>query len=91
MRTLIEGRHFLRDLKRIKNSGIPIVGELKSVVALLRDDIPLPEKHHDHALKGNWVPSRECHIRPDVLLVYEKRPGELELLRLGSHSELFGR
>ncbi|MCQ2806414.1 type II toxin-antitoxin system YafQ family toxin, partial [Helicobacter pylori] len=41
------------------------------------------------ALKGKWKPFRECHIKPDVLLVYLVKDDELILLRLGSHSELF--
>ncbi len=72
-------------------SGVNLAQDLDDVIALLEVDIPLPEQRHDHALKGAWVPARECHIRPDILLVYRKAPGELHLLRLASHSELFGR
>jgi mRNA interferase YafQ len=50
----------------------------------------LPEKNHDHALTGAWVGYRECHIRPDLLLIYRKPDAiTLRLARLGSHSELF--
>lgn len=91
MRTLVENKHFLRDMQRIKSGGRDVSGELRSVVALLLADTPLPDKFHDHALKGVWIPARECHIRPDILLVYKKSPGELRLLRLASHSDLFGR
>ena len=91
MRAVTLNRRFRRDMKRIKSGGVDIIKELKDAVVLLQADIPLEERFHDHALKGGWAPARECHIRPDILLVYEKRPGELELLRLASHSELFGK
>ena len=48
------------------------------------------KKYHDHALSGNWNEYRECHIKPDVLLIYKKQNlNSLRLARLGSHSELF--
>lgn len=89
MKTLREMNSFKRDLKRVKKSGICGIDEIQQVVVLLLDDSPLPERFKDHPLKGQWVPARECHIRPDLLLVYEKTPEVLCLLRLGSHSELF--
>jgi mRNA interferase YafQ len=52
----------------------------------------LPEKYRDHALVSNWVGHRDCHIKPDLVLIYKKtEEGELlilKLVRLGSHSEL---
>ena len=51
--------------------------------------MPLPERNRDHALSGNWSGYRECHVRPDLLLIYEMAEGVLRLIRLGSHSELF--
>ncbi|HEX3733381.1 MAG TPA: type II toxin-antitoxin system YafQ family toxin [Mycobacteriales bacterium] len=56
----------------------------------LRQNEPLAEKHRDHDLIGNWANYRECHIKPDLLLIYNK-PDEdtLLLVRLGSHNELF--
>jgi mRNA interferase YafQ len=60
-------------------------------VLLLADDKPLPEKNRDHALGGEWRDYRECHLKPDLLLIYRKpEPKVLQLVRLGSHSELFG-
>jgi mRNA interferase YafQ len=51
----------------------------------------LPGKYRDHSLSGDWSGYRECHVKPDLLLIYSK-PDEdtLLLVRLGSHSELFG-
>lgn len=64
---------------------------LSAVLALLLEDRPLPESNRDHALSGDWVGYRECHIKPDLLLIYRKPDTDtLRLARLGSHSELFG-
>jgi mRNA interferase YafQ len=54
--------------------------------------MPLEEKHRDHGLGGNWKGNRECHLKPDLLLIY-KLPDEktLRLVRMGSHSELFAK
>jgi mRNA interferase YafQ len=52
----------------------------------------LPPDYHDHHLEGEWKDCRECHIRPDFLLIYRKTGSDvLELSRLGSHSELYGK
>jgi len=65
-------------------------GELRSVLTLLLNDQPLPERHRDHPLRGEWADHRDCHIRPDLILIYRKPDADrLELVRLGSHSELF--
>ena len=64
---------------------------MPDVVALLAADQPLPANHADHPLKGPWQGYRECHLRPDLLLIYRKVGAEsLRLIRLGSHSRLFG-
>jgi addiction module toxin, RelE/StbE family len=82
---------FRRDLKKIKRSKELNPDELDAAVALLAGDSPLPEHYCDHPLVGEWrrIKARDCHIAPDILLIYAKPPGELRLLRLGSHSELF--
>jgi mRNA interferase YafQ len=50
---------------------------------------PLPTSYRDHALAGNWQDHRDCHIKPDLVLIYRKpAPQTLQLVRLGSHSEL---
>ena len=56
---------------------------------MLARDLPLPASLRDHALTGNWKDHRDCHIRPDLVLIYSK-PAEDQLIlaRLGSHSEL---
>ena len=64
---------------------------VSTVVALLVSDKVLPENNRDHALMGDWAGYRECHIKPDLLLIYRKHGTDtLRLARLGSHSDLFG-
>ena len=81
---------FKRDLKKCKKSGLDL-DELQSVIDTLANDISLPDKYHDHALKGTYSDCRECHINPDWLLIYKIDNGELilTLVETGSHSYLF--
>ena len=59
------------------------------VVNLLAADTSLPHRSFDHPLSGEWSDHRDCHIRPDLVLIYRKPDNDsLELVRLGSHSEL---
>lgn len=60
-----------------------------AVVTALVNDQPLAEKYRDHALMGDWKDFRDCHIKPDLVLIYRKPDDAvLQLVRLGSHSEL---
>lgn len=94
MRTIERSSAFKRDYKRIKltsrhNKDVDVL--VSTIVALLLVDEVLPESNRDHALSGNWNGYRECHIKPDLLLIYRKPDANtLRLARLGSHSELFG-
>ena len=64
---------------------------LISIINKLANDEILEPKYNDHALKGAWIHHRECHIRPDLLLIYKKQDDLLILtcVNVGSHSELF--
>ena len=66
---------------------------LDNVIRKLANDEPLSAQNKDHALTGNWLGYRECHIQPDWLLVYrlEKDLLILTLVRTGTHSDLFGK
>lgn len=66
---------------------------LEEVIAMRAMGETLPDKHKDHALTGNWVGHRECHILPDWLLIYriEDEVLVLTLARTGTHSDLFGK
>jgi len=83
---------FKKDVKRLKKQGIDI-SELISVVVLLADGKTLDEKYQDHSLSGEFKGCRECHIHPDLLLIYEYDDENLYLYltRTGSHSDLFGK
>ncbi|MBX2662537.1 type II toxin-antitoxin system YafQ family toxin, partial [Campylobacter jejuni] len=61
------------------------------IINRIANNETLEAKHRDHALKGNYIGFRECHIQQDLLLVYQKQDDKLilYLLRIGSHSELF--
>ena len=80
---------FKRDLKLCKKRNYEI-NLLNTVVNTLRIPEPLPLKNKDHALKGNYVQRRECHIAPDWLLIYRVDGNELYLDRTGTHADLFG-
>ena len=80
-----------KDLKRITPHP-ELIDEIDTVVSLLSaNDIPLPKKYHDHGLKGQYAAYRECHVRPNWLLVYKKDKTDLilVLVRTGTHSQLF--
>lgn len=92
MRTIDRTTQFNRDYKRENRSGQHSgLGELlQAILKPLILDKPLAEKHRDHELVGDWVRHRECHIKPDLLLIYSKPDDHtLLLIRLGSHNELF--
>lgn len=65
------------------------MAKLQALIESLQRQEPLPEKHKDHSLKGNWKDYREVHIEPDWLLIYRIEGNELYLARIGSHSSLF--
>jgi len=82
---------FKRDYKREKRGQhrTTLDDELFTIVQLLIIDEKLPELMHDHSLTGNLKDCRDCHIKPDLVLIYRKtNDNTLELVRLGSHSEL---
>lgn len=90
MRGIERTTRFKRDYKREKRTDPDLDAVLVSVLQLLVIDAPLPEKLRDHGLSGEWAGYRDCHVRPDLVLIYAKRDdATLSLVRLGSHSELF--
>jgi len=94
MRTIEYANIFKKDYKRIKATPRHAKNAeklLSSTVKLLAQDKELPPANRDHSLSGDWVGYRECHIKPDLLLIYKKSDeNTLRLARFGSHSELFG-
>ncbi len=91
MRTIKQTVLFKRDLKREAKGRhrAALKREFIALLAALASDQPLADKHHDHLLTGDWQNYRDCHIKPDLVLIYRKPGVEvLQLVRLGSHSEL---
>jgi mRNA interferase YafQ len=91
MRAIRYTARFKRDYRREKSGvlGKKLDKLLLDVVNALAANQELSERLHDHPLVGEWRDHRDCHIRPDLVLIYRKPDDDtLELVRLGSHSEL---
>ncbi len=91
MRGIKYTSRFKRDYRREKSGvlGKKLDKLLMDAVNLLAADEPLPQRYVDHPLAGEWNDHRDCHIRPNLVLIYRKPDADsLELVRLGSHSEL---
>jgi mRNA interferase YafQ len=91
MRRIERTKTFKRDYQRvIATSKHRDLDNLQpAVLTLLATDTPLPAKYVDHALRGEWKDFRDCHVKPDLVLIYRKTGIDaLQLVRLGSHSEL---
>lgn len=92
MRRTKQTHSFKKDLKREAKGRYrhALQKEFTEIVRQLALDRELPARYRDHALTGDWVNHRECHIESDLLLIYLKTGGDtLHLVRLGTHSELF--
>ncbi len=90
MLELVYTTQFKKDYKLAKKRNVD-TEELFKVIAMLQKQEPLPPEKKDHFLVGNYKGYRECHIRPDLLLIYKVKEAELELVlfRTGTHSDLF--
>lgn len=91
MRRVSQTGQFKRDLKREAKGkyGVALARGFTDIVRTIANDEQLAEKYRDHALTGDWKDYRDCHIKPDLVLIYRKLgDDELQLVRLGSHSEL---
>jgi mRNA interferase YafQ len=91
MREIVRQTKFKADMKRVARTGKYDIEILIEVVRKLTEDAPLPPSCQDHALSGNWKGFRECHVKPDWLLIYKLDPGRLILVRTGTHGELFNK
>ena len=92
MRTIKRSTTFKKDFKRVKANPKHAKGindQLNTVLRKLVQDKPLPDANQDHDLIGNWKGFRECHLKPDLLLIHRKLDNGLQLARLGSHNQLF--
>ena len=92
MRTIEWTNAFKRDYRKAlatpRHRDLPAL--LEQIATQLADEVGLAAKYRDHALGGLYSEHRECHLKPDLLLIYKKPDRDtLRLVRLGSHSELF--
>lgn len=83
-------KQFSRDLKLAVKRGKSLK-KITAVIDLLRTQQPLPPNLRDHPLSGNYAGYRDCHVEPDLILIYRIVQDQLQLIcaRLGSHSDLF--
>ncbi len=89
MRKVQRTGQFRRDIKRAKKRGKKF-DVFKLIIEKLADGQKLEAKYRDHVLVGGYKGSRECHIEPDWLLIYELTADEVLLIRTGTHADLFG-
>lgn len=83
-------KKFNKDIKRVEKRGLDLE-EVKNIIRKLINCEPLDIKHKDHELSGNYNNHRECHIKPDWLLIYKifEEKSIIKFIRTGTHSDLF--
>ena len=88
---IVSTSSFKKALKRYKYNK-KALDDLKEVLLLLRDKNNLPVKYREHKLVGKREEYLECHVQPDLLLIYsrDQKQKKVHLLDLGSHSKIFG-
>jgi mRNA interferase YafQ len=80
---------FKKDFKKALKSPIQDIVLVGNVISTLQSGEILPIKYCDHPLSGNWSGYRDCHIKPDLILIYKIEKESVKLARIGTHSELF--
>lgn len=85
---LARTRTFKKSFKKLHLKDNEVAVYIDAVSSLL-NGIELDRKYKDHPLKGNFEQYRECHLKPDLLLIYRIHEGEVQLIDIGSHNELF--
>jgi mRNA interferase YafQ len=91
MRAIKQTGQFKRDLKREAKGPYrtALAEDFTSIIRTLANDRQLAAHYRDHALTGDWKDHRDCHVKPDLILIYCKSNDDvLQLVRLGSHSAL---
>lgn len=90
MKQLQPTTQYRKDLKRYKNNPAKLAA-LAEILKKLKNEQPIPAQYRPHLLQGNYKGCMECHVQDDFLLVWmDEERNIVELVRLGSHSELFG-
>jgi mRNA interferase YafQ len=90
VRTFSRTSQFKKDVKRAGKRGQDLA-KLREVMELLIEGKPLPPEFKDHPLRGNFAGSRDCHIKPDWVLIYTlaEKDTHVRFERTGTHSDLF--
>ncbi|MBE0494631.1 MAG: type II toxin-antitoxin system YafQ family toxin [Thiomicrospira sp.] len=89
MLSLEYSTQFKKDFKKIAKMPIPDIVEVGNIISQLQRGETLSSKNVDHPLAGNWLGFRDCHIKPDLVLIYRIHADSLQLARIGSHSDVF--
>jgi mRNA interferase YafQ len=89
---IVHTKSFRRSFKKLAYRAVIELVTIEKVIDILILNGTLPVQLRDHALKGNYAGCRECHIKGDLLLIYEidDKLKLITLVEIGSHSELFG-
>ncbi len=90
MLELLFTNQFKKDFKNIRKLPFKDLKIVFDLISRLEKQDKLEARFKDHDLTGNYIGYRECHIKPDLLLIYKTNETQLFLTRIGSHSELFG-
>ena len=88
MKQLVAAAKFRKDVERVRRRGKDL-SKLRKAIELLAAGDQLPTSYRDHALKGEFHGFRDCHLEPDWLLIYAQTKQTLQLVRTGTHSDLF--
>lgn len=91
MKTLHPSTQYKKDIKRFRNNPAKIA-KLMAILEMLANERPIPIENKPHPLTGDYAGCMECHIEGDFLLIWlDPDTEQIDLVRLGSHSELFGK
>ena len=80
---------FKKDFKKITKLPIPEISEVGNVISILQKGLILESSYVDHALVGNCLRFRDCHIKPDLVLIYRIHETYFQLARIGTHNDVF--
>lgn len=90
MKELRFSNQYKKDAKRFRNQPKKME-KVAEILRMLRDEEPIPKIHRPHLLTGDYAGCMECHVEGDFLLIWiDEKEKIIGILRLGSHSELFG-
>ena len=89
MLEILYSSQFKKDFKKARKLPLHDLKIIFEVISILEKEAILDEKYKDHELIGNWSSFRECHIKPDLLLIYKRNSSELQLARIETHSDIF--